>query len=79
MANSWAWREESGECGACGIVIQSDQIVAGERIEACSLEHAQMMLRGELIPEDERPPNWRVERMKLRILSKKRKVRWDTC
>ena len=77
MTNSWVWRDEPGECGACGILIQSDQLVVvkgtSERIEACSQQHATMMLRGEQVPEDERPPNWRVQRMRLRIKSKKRK------
>ena len=73
MTNTWVWRDEPGECGACGVLIQSDQIVDGERIEACRLEHAQLMLRAERVPTEERPPNWRVERMKLRLKSKKKK------
>lgn len=73
MTNTWVWRDEPGECGACGVLIHSDQIVDGERVEACSSEHAQMVLQGEQVPEDKRPSNWRIERMNLRIRSKKRK------
>jgi len=73
MTNSWVWRDEPGECGACGVLIQSDHIVDGERVEACTLDHAQMVLRGEQVPDEKRARNWRVERMRLRMKAKERK------